>query len=130
MEMTSATPCDSTLYERVGGHAALEVVVADLYARIMADDELAPFFTGVNLPRVRGRQVEFFAAALGGPAPYTGPGMKQIHQGRGINRRHFDRVAEHLTEALRAAGAHPAVTTEIIAAVAPLADDIVSKAIE
>ncbi|WP_040871692.1 group I truncated hemoglobin [Nocardia exalbida] len=130
MDTTSATPYDRTLYARAGGHAALEIVVEDLYARILADDDLAPFFTGVNMPRVKGRQVEFFAAALGGPTPYTGPRMKQVHQGRGITRHHFDRVAEHLTQSLQAAGTPPAITAEIIAAVAPLADDIVSKAIE
>ncbi|MFE7743893.1 group 1 truncated hemoglobin [Nocardia sp. NPDC057455] len=129
MDTTSDTSCDGTVYERVGGHAALEIVVEDLYARILADDELAPFFTGVDMPRVKGRQVEFFAAALGGPVPYTGPRMKQVHQGRGITRHHFDRVAEHLTQALHAAGTQPALTAEIIAAVAPLADDIVSTAI-
>ncbi|MEU2040374.1 group I truncated hemoglobin [Nocardia niwae] len=130
VDTTPDTPCAGTLYERVGGHAALEIVVEDLYVRILADDELAPFFTGVSLPRVKGRQVEFFAAALGGPGPYTGPGMKRVHQGRGITRHHFDCVAGHLAQALHAAGTPRALTAEIIAAVAPLADDIISPSLE
>ena len=43
--------------------------------------------------RLKGKQVEFFAAALGGPEPYTGAPMKQVHQGRGITMLHFNLVA-------------------------------------
>ena len=40
---------------------------AAFYGRVLADDELAGFFTGTNMARLKGKQVEFFAAALGGP---------------------------------------------------------------
>ncbi len=54
------------------------------------------------MSRLAGRQVEFFAAALGGPQPYTGAPMRAVHQGRGI-------------------------TEQIMAAVAPLAKDIAAS---
>ena len=78
----------STIYEQIGGTAALEIVVEDFYARVLADQELAGFFSGTNMSRLKGRQVEFFAAALGGPEPYTGAPMRQVHQGRGITAHH------------------------------------------
>ena len=56
------------------------------------------------MSRLKGKQAEFFAAALGGPEPYTGAPMKQVHQGRGITMRHFGLVAGHLGDALSAAG--------------------------
>ena len=62
----------ATIYTQIGGHEALAAVVADFYDRVLADDELAGFFTGTNMAKLKGRQVEFFAAALGGPDPYTG----------------------------------------------------------
>lgn len=71
----------STIFDQIGGYEALEVVVADFYDRVLADDELAGFFTGTNMPKLKGKQVEFFAAALGGPEPYTGAPMRQVHQG-------------------------------------------------
>lgn len=113
-----------TVYDRIGGHEALEVVVEDFYVRVLADDQLSGFFAGTNMSRLKGRQVEFFAAALGGPEPYTGAPMKQVHQGRGITLHHFDLVARHLSEALAAAGVPPRTVTEIIGAVAPLAPQI------
>src|SRR6202022_533665 len=94
----------SSIYSQIGGYEALEVVVNDFYGRVLADQELAGFFSGTNMSRLKGRQVEFFAAALGGPEPYTGAPMRQVHQGRGITAHHFDLVAGHLTESPAAAG--------------------------
>ncbi|WP_063008172.1 group I truncated hemoglobin [Nocardia kruczakiae] len=117
-----------SIYEQIGGHEALETVVEDFYVRVLADEELAGFFTGTNMSRLKGRQVEFFAAALGGPEPYTGAPMKQVHQGRGITMHHFTLVAAHLTDALVAAGVQEPTLGEIIGAIAPLAPEIASDA--
>lgn len=116
----------ATVYDRIGGHEAIEVVVEDFYVRVLADDQLAGFFTGTNMSRLKGKQVEFFAAALGGPEPYTGAPMKQVHQGRGITMHHFNLVAGHLSDALAAAGVDAETVTAIIAAIAPLAPEIAS----
>lgn len=113
-----------SIYEQIGGAEAIEAVVADFYVRVLADDELAGFFTGTNMARLKGKQAEFFGAALGGPEPYTGAPMRQVHQGRGIGMRHFDLVAGHLSDSLFAAGVPEDLVAQIIAAIAPLADEI------
>ncbi|AKN15796.1 group I truncated hemoglobin [Mycobacterium haemophilum] len=117
---------ESSIYDRVGGHEALELVVEDFYARVLADDHLSRFFTGTNMNRLKGRQVEFFAAALGGPERYTGVSMKQVHQGRGITKHHFNLVAGHLIDSLFSAGVPSDTVVEIFGVIAPLADDIAS----
>lgn len=119
-------PVPTSIYDRIGGHEAIEVVVEDFYVRVLADDQLSGFFTGTNMSRLKGKQVEFFAAALGGPEIYTGVPMKQVHQGRGIGMHHFSLVAAHLANALTAAGVPAATVTEVLGVVAPLAPDIVS----
>jgi len=53
--------------------------------------------------------------------------MKQVHQGRGIEPGHFDLVAGHLVDSLTAAGVPEPTVGQIIAVVAPLSADIVSK---
>ncbi len=115
-----------TVYDRIGGHEALEVVVEDFYCRVLDDDHLAGFFAGTNMHRLKDRQVEFFAAALGGPEPYAGAPMKQVHQDRGITMHHFNLVAGHLTDSLSAAGVPEATIAEILGAIWPLAADIAS----
>ena len=118
----------STIYEQIGGQEAIAAVVDDFYVRVLADPELAGFFSGTNMSRLKGKQVEFFSAALGGPEPYTGQPMKDVHRGRGIEQRHFDAVATHLIGALTTAGVPAETVHTIIGAIAPLADDIVAKA--
>ncbi|HWF27169.1 MAG TPA: group 1 truncated hemoglobin [Mycobacterium sp.] len=115
-----------SVYDRIGGHEAIEVVVEDFYVRVLADDRLSGFFTGTKMNRLKGKQAEFFAAALGGPEPYTGAPMKQVHQGRGITMHHFSLVARHLADALAAAGVPAGTVTEILGAIAPLAPEIAS----
>jgi hemoglobin len=115
-----------TIYDRIGGYEALEVVVEDFYCRVLDDENLSGFFAGANMSRLKGKQVEFFAAALGGPEPYTGAPMKHVHRGRGITIDHFNLVAGHLKDSLCAAGVPDTTIAEILAAIAPLAADIAS----
>jgi hemoglobin len=115
-----------SIFDAIGGYEAIEIVVEDFYMRVLADDQLSGFFAGSNMNRLKGKQIEFFASALGGPEPYTGAPMRQVHQGRGIMMSHFALVAGHLTDALCAAGVPRTTVDEIIGAIAPLAADIAS----
>jgi hemoglobin len=122
-----ADSAEVSIYEAIGGDPALVAVVDDFYVRVLADAQLAGFFAGVNMPRLKGRQVEFFAEALGGPAAYQGASMRDVHVGRGISQADFDRVAFHLAAALAAAGLPGETIARIAAAITPLANEIVSR---
>jgi hemoglobin len=119
----------TSIYERIGGQEALIGVVNDFYERVLADPGLSGYFTGSNMTRLKGRQVEYFAAALGGPNHYDGLSMKDAHRGRGIDQAAFDRVAQLLSDSLLAAGVPETTTKEIIDAVAPLSADIVATGV-
>jgi hemoglobin len=121
-----STAADTSIYHAIGGEPALIAVVDDFYERVVGDPGLAGFFAGTNMNKLKGRQVEFFAAALGGPHTYTGAPMRQVHQGRGIRQEHFDLVAGHLVAALGAAGVPGEIISQIVGVVAPLAKDIAS----
>jgi hemoglobin len=120
-------PGTASLYEKIGGHDALEVVVEDFYCRVLDDDHLSSFYAGADMKRVKAKQVEFLTSVLGGPGTYTGRSMRQVHEGRGISMHHFAMVAAHLADSLCAAGLHPDTITEILHAVAPLAGEIASE---
>jgi hemoglobin len=123
-------PGAASLYQQIGGHDALEVVVEDFYCRVLDDDHLAGFYAGSNMKCVKARQVEFLSAVLGGPGPYTGTPMRQVHEGRGITMHHFAVVAAHLADSLCAAGLHPDTITDILQAIAPLATEVASEDIK
>jgi hemoglobin len=122
-----AAAAEVSIYEAIGGEPALVAVVDDFYARVLADPQLSGFFAGANMPKLKGRQVEFFAAALGGPDFYQGLGMREVHAGRGISQPDFDQVAFHLTTALAAAGVPAQIIAQIVQTITPLARDIVSR---
>jgi hemoglobin len=118
----------TSLYEKLGEDAAIAKVVDDFYERILADERLAPFFDGTDMPALRRHQVAFLSAATGGPKPYTGPDLAAAHAGRGIEDEHFDRVVGHLVAALTSVGVAPDVVDEAVTALAPLRGTIVGAA--
>ena len=116
-----------SLYDKVGGHDALEVIVEDFYCRVLDDELLSSFYAGADMRRVKARQVEFLSSLLSGSLSYTGMSMRQAHEGRGISMHHFAMVAAHLADSLCAAGLHPDTITEVLHLVAPLAGEIASE---
>lgn len=45
-----------SLYNRLGGEAFLAETTEHLYAPILIDDDLSPFFAGMNVKRIEARQ--------------------------------------------------------------------------
>lgn len=87
-------------YDRIGGDAGIERLIARLYDRVLADPDLAPFFSRASIDKVQRMQREFIGAALGGPQVYSGLSLSWVHANRGITTAHFNRFAQHLLSAL------------------------------
>ena len=114
-----------SLYEELGGRAAIAAVVEEFYARVIADPTLAPMFAGTDLDRLRRHQAAFLVAALGGPNEYRGRGMRQAHTGLNITAAQFGAVAGHLSDALAVCGVPDSTIATVIGHVAQLQGDIV-----
>jgi hemoglobin len=117
------------LYDRLGGEEAILAAVEQFYVRVLADPMLAPFFKGVEMSRLKRHQFAFLSQALGGPSRYCGASMSKAHQHLAIEQRHFDAVAGHLVEVLRALGVSPEVIAEVAATVTPLSSQIVNTGV-
>jgi hemoglobin len=125
MDATPDTTTTTTIYDTIGGPAAVSAAVTQFYQRVLADPELAPFFAGTDMTRLESHQRAFIAAALGGPQLYAGRSMAAAHAGRGIPDTAFDAVVGHLGATLIDLGV-PAETVGVIAGtLAPLRADIV-----
>ncbi|MEE6208813.1 group 1 truncated hemoglobin [Salarchaeum sp. III] len=90
-----------SIYAEIGGREAVEAVVSDFYDRMFADDDLTPYFEGVDKQALFAHQVQFISAVAGGPVEYDGEDMDAAHDGMGITHEAFDRTAEKLEAALR-----------------------------
>ena len=115
-----------TIYDQLGGEASIKAAVEAFYERVLGDPLLQPFFANVDMAMQKAKQVEFLSHALGGPAPYRGPDMKQAHAHLPIEERHFARVAEHLVHTLQALSVPQALIDQIVTLIGPLAADIVN----
>jgi hemoglobin len=127
----SAEPCapggeTMSLYEAVGGHAALVAAVDGLFGRLLADPELAPFFPGGVGGLHRRYVVTMLAEALGGPHRYRGPDLTASHRGLGITDAQFDRTAAHLAATLDGLGVPADLASQVVAVVAGLRPAVVS----
>jgi hypothetical protein len=79
-----------TIYDAIGGQAALEAAVLRFYERVTADPDLAYFFVDMDMRKLKAHQVAFLGRALGGPMHYGGAGMQRAHAHLSIEQRHFD----------------------------------------
>lgn len=114
-----------SLYEKLGGEAAVKAVVTEFYKRVLGDASLKGFFEGVDMTRQTQSQIDFLSQALGGPENYTGRSMRDAHHGMGITEHHFGLVAGHLVDALKWAKVPQADIDAVVALVGPLQADIV-----
>jgi len=122
----STEPDTSNLYQRIGGQEAIFRMVGEFYERILADTELAPFFVGRNMEKLRHMQHEFFSAALGGPINYSGRPVIHAHHGMGISRINFQRFAEHLLGTLESYAISEDERYAVIARINTYMDDVVT----
>jgi hemoglobin len=114
-------------YEAIGGGPAVRAVVEDFYLRVVYDTQLAPFFVGVDLARLKRHQALLVAKVLGGPDGYPGLPLRTAHMGMGITADDFSRVVGHLGAALRHAGVGEDIIGRAAAAVLATEPDIVER---
>jgi hemoglobin len=114
-----------TLYERLGGGAAITAVVDDFAARCAADDRINPKFARTDIPRLKAMLVEQISAATGGKVQYTGRDMRETHQGMGVTAGEFDALVEDLVATLNQFGVPEKTQTQLLNILGPLRPDIV-----
>ena len=110
-----------SLYEQLGGEAAVDAAVDIFYRKVLGDDRISDFFDGVDMDRQAAKQKAFLTMAFGGPHHYTGRDMSEGHAHlvqRGLDDSHVDAVIENLADTLR----ELQVGEDLIARVAAIAE--------
>mmetsp|Transcript_13552 Transcript_13552/g.13288 ORF Transcript_13552/g.13288 Transcript_13552/m.13288 type:complete len:120 (+) Transcript_13552:12-371(+) len=112
-----------SLYDRLGGKAAIDAVVDGMYAGIFTDAELTDFFKKTDKERQKEMQRKFLTTATGGPQEYDGKNMKDAHKGRGITEKEFNLVAGHVVKAMKDLNVSEALIGEVTTLLMTLKDD-------
>lgn len=117
---------EETLYDRLGGEEAIDAVVEEFYNRVLADEQLQPYFESTGTEELRTRQKGFLAYVTGGYDDYEGPSMETAHAHLGITEKVFDQVTAHLDASLRACNVNDDLREELLVEVASFKDETVT----
>lgn len=89
----------STLYERLGGRAAITAVVDGAMANVSADARINQRFATFN-PGLAKNLVDLICLRSDGPCKYTGANMANAHDGMFIRDDEFDALIEDMAKSL------------------------------
>lgn len=117
----------SSLFDRLGGNAAVDAAVDIFYAKVLADDRINQFFTGVDMEKQAAKQKAFLTMAFGGPNSYSGLDMREGHKHMNLNEGHFTAVVENLAATLKELGVSDADIAEVAAIADSVKDDVLNR---
>lgn len=125
------TPSKS-LYDRLGGKAAIVAVVDDFVANVAADTRINKFFAQtaadtVRLAAFKSKLVDQICEAAGGPCKYTGRDMKTAHAGMGVSNADFNALVDDLTKTLTKFKVGKAEQDQLLGVLGPMRALIVEK---
>lgn len=92
-----------SIYEQIGGEAAVGAAVDIFYRKILSDDSISGFFADTDMETQRDKQKAFLTMVMGGPNAYEGKDLRSAHAPlveKGLNEDHFMAVAGHLQSTL------------------------------
>ena len=121
----------SPLFEQLGGQAAVETAVEKFYDRVLADDRINHFFSGVDMQQQGKHQKAFLTFAFGGASQYNGRSMREAHsrlvEQMNLGDQHFDAVAENLAATLQELAVSPDLVQKVLGLVETLRNDVLSR---
>ncbi len=126
--MSEANP---SLYEQLGGEAAVNAAVDIFYRKVLSDHRINRFFDNTDIEKQAAKQKSFLTMAFGGPNNYTGTDMRQAHahlvKKWGLDDSHFDAVMEHLTGTLEELNAPQNLVNQVAAIAESTRNDVLGR---
>ena len=117
---------EQTLYERLGGHEGVRAVVDDFYGRLVADEQIGPFFEGSDMELLRRTQTDFLCEAAGGPETYDAAPIREAHLHVPFTPEHIQRAVELLEESLDAFDVPEEDAEKVVGAVAAYESELLA----
>ena len=93
-----------SLYDRLGGEAAVNAAVDIFYRKVLADDRINHWFENIDMEKQAAKQKAFLTMAFGGPHNYSGKDMRDGHAhlvAKGLGDKDFDAVMDNLGATLK-----------------------------
>ena len=120
----------TTLYERLGGQGAIDAFVPLFYEKVLADDRINQFFSGIDMDAQGTKLNAFLTMGFGGPNNYGGKDLREGHSHLvrgGLNDGHFDAALEQISATLAELNVPADLLSEVMAAAESLRADVLNK---
>ncbi len=117
----------NSLFEKIGGEAAVNAAVDIFYRKVLTDDSISQFFEETDMDDQIAKQKSFLTMAFGGPNEYSGTDMRKAHAPlveKGLNEAHFGAVAGHLQATLTELDVPEDLIGEVMAIAGSTHDDV------
>jgi len=121
---------NASLFDQIGGAAAVDAAVDIFYRKVLSDDRIAHFFETVDMDRQRAKQKAFLTMAFGGPHNYSGKDMRTGHAHlltMGLNDGHVDAVIELLGATLQELSVPAALIQQVAAIAESTRNDVLGR---
>jgi hemoglobin len=118
---------DNSLYQKLGGKAAIDAAVELFYKKVLVDDRVKHYFEDINMNAQRRKQKEFLSAALGSPVPWVGKDMRKAHEDLSITEADFNAIAENLVATLKDLKISQELIDQVVAIVVTVKDDVLNR---
>lgn len=119
---------EQTLFERIGGEAAVDAAVDIFYRKVLMDDRISEYFDDVDMDAQAAKQKSFLTMVFGGPNNYSGKDMREAHKGmKGLSDIHVDAVIENLGATLQELGVAESDIAEIAGIANSVRDDVLNR---
>lgn len=118
---------EKSLYEEIGGEAAVDAAVDLFYRKVLADDRISEFFDSVDMDAQRAKQKAFLTFAFGGPNNYSGRDMRTAHASMKLTEEHFNAVMENLGATLVELGVPDPLIAKAAAIATSVKDDVLNR---
>jgi hemoglobin len=125
--LATASSSGKSLYDRLGGKAAIIAVVGRFSEIQLADNRISKRYKTTDITKWKGYLVDLICNATGGPCKYTGRAMEKAHARRNISDAEFGWTAEHLIAALNHFKVPAKERDEVVAIFASLKDKVVGQ---
>jgi hemoglobin len=116
-----------SLYLAFGQQAGIASLMSDFAVRLKADERIGAYFKDSKPAALTESLTAQICRATGGPCAYEGGAMGKVHQDMQIDRAAFNRLVEVLQDAMTAKGIAFADQNRLLALLAPMHRDIVTK---
>lgn len=120
----------TTLFDKLGGEAAVNAAVDIFYRKVLLDDRINRFFDGIDMEKQANKQKSFLTMVFGGPNKYTGLDMREGHKhlvAMGLDDSHVDAVIENLGATLAELGVGEEDIAQVAAIANSVRDDVLNR---